>query len=368
MADGDWGMRNTANNPSSCRGASGSARHTAGRQVRPAGTARRAPTSRRRRHAAPAAEYIWGGSGDWQCLEERDGSGDLVARYTYAPGYIDAVVVQERDLNDDQDFADTNEVTYYLTNPLFNVYALADANESVIERYQYDAYGSCTVLDTDGSDDADGLSDVLNPYLFTGRRLDAESGLMQYRNRYYSTALGRFLERDGMQYKDGFNLYQYAQGRPSVFLDPDGYKVAVRRRYKHMPFAEELRIWHCYIRVDWTHKERIPSPEDPEEEDPQEDCDRFEFSEEWCTYEIAPTDWWTWYEWPNECLTEVKMTCSDYTKQPQSGVEAVVHYAAIYTPPGRFHFRWNNCCHWARRVWERAGQTWPYPSFNWGVN
>jgi hypothetical protein len=35
---------------------------------------------------------------DWPCLEERDGSNDLVARYTYSPGYIDAVAVQERDL------------------------------------------------------------------------------------------------------------------------------------------------------------------------------------------------------------------------------------------------------------------------------
>ena len=57
--------------------------------------------------------FVWGGQSDWQCLKERDGSGDLVARYTYAPGYIDAVAVQERDLNADDDFADTNEVVYY---------------------------------------------------------------------------------------------------------------------------------------------------------------------------------------------------------------------------------------------------------------
>jgi len=32
---------------------------------------------------------------DWQCLEELDGDDEIVARYTYAPGYIDAVAVQE---------------------------------------------------------------------------------------------------------------------------------------------------------------------------------------------------------------------------------------------------------------------------------
>jgi YD repeat-containing protein len=40
--------------------------------------------------------YLWGGQSDWQCLEELDGSDNIVARYTYAPGYIDAVAVQER--------------------------------------------------------------------------------------------------------------------------------------------------------------------------------------------------------------------------------------------------------------------------------
>jgi hypothetical protein len=40
--------------------------------------------------------FVWGGQSDWQALEERNASGDLVARFTYAPGYIDAVTVQPR--------------------------------------------------------------------------------------------------------------------------------------------------------------------------------------------------------------------------------------------------------------------------------
>jgi hypothetical protein len=66
--------------------------------------------------------FIWGGQTDWQCLEERDGDDDLVARYTYAPGYIDDVAVQERDLNADDDFAADDEVVYYMSNTLHNVY------------------------------------------------------------------------------------------------------------------------------------------------------------------------------------------------------------------------------------------------------
>lgn len=81
-------------------------------------------------------------------------------------------------------------MVYYHSNTLFSIYALSDANETVIERYRYNAYGGVTVLDADGSVDADGLSDVENPYVFTGRRLDTQSGLMQCGHRYYAPTLG----------------------------------------------------------------------------------------------------------------------------------------------------------------------------------
>jgi len=144
------------------------------------------------------------------------------ARYTYSPDYIDAAAVQERDLNADDDFGDDDEVVYYLSNTLYSVYALVDADENVIERYRYDAYGACTVLDADGSADSDGISDVSNAYAFTGRRLDTESGLMQYRNRYYTPAFGRFVSRDPAGYVDGSNFYRCMQGNPLAQCDPCG--------------------------------------------------------------------------------------------------------------------------------------------------
>ncbi|MFO7956659.1 MAG: RHS repeat-associated core domain-containing protein [Candidatus Brocadiia bacterium] len=166
--------------------------------------------------------FVWGGNSDWQCLEERDGAGNLVARFTYAPGYIDAPARQERDLNADDDFGDDDEVVWYHSNTLYSVYALTDAGENVVERYRYDAYGAWTVLDSDFSTDADNASDVDNPYLFTARRLDAESGLMQYRHRYYPSVLGRFISRDSVWQPD---LYVYVKGQPVRALDPLGQCV-----------------------------------------------------------------------------------------------------------------------------------------------
>ncbi|MFO8007540.1 MAG: RHS repeat-associated core domain-containing protein [Candidatus Brocadiia bacterium] len=94
-----------------------------------------------------------------------------------------------------------------------------------MERYRYDAYGAATVLDADGSDDSDGLSDVENPYAFTARRLDAETDLMYYRNRQYSVALGRFISRDPAGYGEAVLLYGYVGGRPTVNRDPKGLYI-----------------------------------------------------------------------------------------------------------------------------------------------
>jgi len=84
--------------------------------------------------------FLWGGDSDWQCLEERDGDGDLVAPLHLRPrlsAVRRTVAVEERDLNADDDFGDANELAYYHSNTLFSVYILTDASENAVERYRY---------------------------------------------------------------------------------------------------------------------------------------------------------------------------------------------------------------------------------------
>src|SRR6185503_20160696 len=52
------------------------------------------------------------------------------------------------------------------------------------------------------------ISRVGNPFTFTGRELDAETGLMYFRARTYDTVQGRFKQRDPAGYADGMNLYR----------------------------------------------------------------------------------------------------------------------------------------------------------------
>jgi RHS repeat-associated protein len=65
-------------------------------------------------------------------------------------------------------------------------------------------------------------SAIANPYIFTGQRLDEESGLYFYRARYYDAFEGRFYQRDPREYVDGMNLYEYVADRPTFAADPLG--------------------------------------------------------------------------------------------------------------------------------------------------
>jgi RHS repeat-associated protein len=135
-------------------------------------------------------------------------------------------------------------VVYYHGNTLFSVYCLTDDGENVVERYRFDGYGACTVLDADGSDDSDNASDVENPFLFTGRRLDSEWCGMQYRHRSYSTTLGRFVSRDPSGYSPTLSLYEYGGSRCTFALDPSGLRLMTpEEMYPEQPVGPDPMVW-----------------------------------------------------------------------------------------------------------------------------
>ena len=68
---------------------------------------------------------------------------------------------------------------------------------------------------------------IANPYIFTGRRFDDETGLYCYRNRYYSAELGRFVSRDPLRgmlvQPQTLQRHLYVTNNPVNLVDPTGY-------------------------------------------------------------------------------------------------------------------------------------------------
>lgn len=113
-----------------------------------------------------------------QVIAEYDGSDTLLRKFIYGP-YIDEPICMIV-IN-----GETETRYYHHFDGLGSVVALSDENGSVVETYSYDVFG-----------EPSGVSDVNNPYLFTGRRYDSETDNYYYRARYYSPEIGRFLQTD----------------------------------------------------------------------------------------------------------------------------------------------------------------------------
>jgi len=118
----------------------------------------------------------------------------------------------------------SGEVYYYHYDGLGSVAALTDVNGTFVEYYEYNVFGEPTIWDVNAMEIVDS-SVVGNPYMFTGREYDSDTGLYYYRARYYNPSIGRFLQTDPIGYAGGLNLYTYIGNNPLNWIDPWGLKV-----------------------------------------------------------------------------------------------------------------------------------------------
>ena len=91
-----------------------------------------------------------------------------------------------------------------------NIAALFDASSAggtCVAKYEYSPYGEFLRCEGDYAKE--------NPFRFSTKFTDDETGLVYYGHRYYSPSLGRFINRDPIEEQGGLNLYGFC-GNNSV--------------------------------------------------------------------------------------------------------------------------------------------------------
>jgi RHS repeat-associated protein len=139
-------------------------------------------------------------------LAEYDVTGNRTTRYTLGTG-VDEIVAKKNSAG----------AYFYHYDGLGSVAAITDSTGKVVAKYDYEPFGR--YKESLGSA-------TKNPYTFTGREWDEESGLFFYRARYMDPKIGRFTSKDPIGFDGGdVNLYAYVRNNPMLYTDALGQKI-----------------------------------------------------------------------------------------------------------------------------------------------
>lgn len=151
----------------------------------------------------------------WNLIEEHNGAGEVLNRYIHGAG-IDEMLAR---------FGSDGAAIYFHQDTLGSTVALTDGNGNVIERYKYDVFGTPQFSDGNGGQLSSSSYD--NRFLFTGREYVQALGVYDYRNRFYSPAVGRFLQTDPLRFAaTDINIYRYVRNGAVNWTDPFGLDPA----------------------------------------------------------------------------------------------------------------------------------------------
>ncbi|MCA9501056.1 MAG: hypothetical protein KC588_17820 [Nitrospira sp.] len=152
--------------------------------------------------AGSITRYVYDGQ---DILLEYDGTNTFSARYSHGDQVDQPLILQKAGLG----------FLYYHSNHQGSITHLTNSSGTVANSYVYDSYGRRLNV----------FESVVQPYSYTGREFDGESGLYYYRARYLDAQTGRFLSEDPIGFDGGdSNLFNYLYNNPLNLEDPFGLR------------------------------------------------------------------------------------------------------------------------------------------------
>jgi RHS repeat-associated protein len=194
-------------------------------------------------------------------VETVSGSGSEIASYANG-GDLDQPYAELR----------SGTVNYFEQDALNSVTSLSNSTGVLADTYTYDSFGNVT----------NSTGTLRNPFQYTGRELDSETGLNYNRARYYNPATGRFVSEDPLGFGgSGSNFYPYVRNDPADLIDPLGLTNCVVT-----PLGTVCSDWN----TNWSWMEPQPpgpppvppdlKPNPPQPAPPPCKCDMVEYGRE----------------------------------------------------------------------------------------
>jgi RHS repeat-associated protein len=160
------------------------------------------PFGRRIYKSSSSGTSVFTYGGD-NLIEETSSIGTVIARYSQGLK-IDEPVAMLR----------SSATSYYNADGLGSITSLANSSGTLAQTYTFDSFGKQTAA----------AGSLTNPFQYTARESDSETGMYFYRARNYDTGMGRFISEDPIQSNGGLNFYVYVRNNPSNRKDPRGLK------------------------------------------------------------------------------------------------------------------------------------------------
>ena len=171
-------------------------------------------------------------------IEELDNSGNILTRYAQA-SEIDEPLSEVR----------AQTTSYYERDGINSVTSLSNGAGALANTYIYDTFGNLTAS----------LGSITNPFRYTGREFDPETGIYEYRHRYYDTLAGRFISEDPVQFGGGVNFFAYVLNGPTNFIDPLGldavtddpnFRKCVCQLWKDAGYGNDVTERSAWVMLD----------------------------------------------------------------------------------------------------------------------